>query len=299
MLKTARFIAAGALLLVQLALTSPAALADVPGTWSIRTSTNGAGANLTLVVDEPKGSSDTSSFPVDPESLGLRDALAAERERHVEFVLRREAGSFACSGLAGRSHGAGTFLFTPNDAFVAGMRERGFTNLSASDIVLAAVVNLVLHFVDDVFGAGYHHLSYRMLIVLRSLGIDGPYMRAMQAAFAAPEPIDPEQLIPLRSLGVSPQYLSELRDAGLPLSGPDDAIRARALHVDAPYVLGLGHAGYAHLGFEDVLRLRSVGIDAGFIERVEAHGFAHPTLEQLIRLKTMKIVSAASEGATP
>jgi hypothetical protein len=48
-----------------------------------------------------------------------------------------------------------------------------------------------------------------------------------------------------------------------------------------------------------VLRLRSVGIDAGFIERVEAHGFAHPTLEQLIRLKTMKIVSAASEGATP
>jgi hypothetical protein len=287
-----RSIAAGALLLLQLALASPAARADIPGTWSIEPSAGADAANLTLrFAIAATGSRHTTSFAIDPAALGIREALAGRRETGVRFVLSREAGSFACTGFAGNGRGAGSVVFTASDAFLHAMRERGFAGLDEEDALIGAAVDLAVRFVDDLIGAGYHRPSYRMLVVLRSMGIDGPYVRAVRAAFGRSAPLDAEQLIPLRSLDVSPRYLMDLRDAGLPPATPEAAIRARSLRVDAPYVRGLGRAGYAHLDFEDVLRLRAIGIDGAYIERVEAHGFPHPSLEQLIELKTMRIIS--------
>jgi hypothetical protein len=277
-------------LLLQLALATVAMAAGIPGTWSLEASREGGRANFTLRADDPGSRShNVSSHDIDPAELGLRAALSASAESKVAFTIVRDAGSFACSGVAGGGRAAGTFVFTPSEAFLAAMRERGYPELSAHQALQAASLDLTLAFVDGLIAAGYRGLPFEKLIAFRALGIDGDYARAMQGAFRG-KTISAEDLIPLRALGVNERFVGEMRDAGLDVPGPKDAVRLRALNVDLAYVRELAAVGYAHLSFEAVMQLRALGIDAAYIKRVQAHGFPHPTIEELVRLKALNVV---------
>jgi hypothetical protein len=230
MLDAARQLAAVALLLVQVALASSKALADIPGTWSIQSASRGE-VRLTLHDDDERlGSHDVSSFSVDPDGLDIRAELASTSDAKIAFTLAREAGSFACSGIAGRGRGGGIFAFTPSTTFFTLMRERGYSELTAQDALRAAGLNLAVSFVDGLAGAGYGHLPFPTLIVFRALGIDATYVRAMQAALG-PDSVDAQKLISLRALGIDAAYIKRVQAHGFEHPTIDQLIRLKALQV--------------------------------------------------------------------
>ena len=279
---------AALVLLVQFALFSAAGAENLAGTWSIAELRDGR-IRLTLETgDSTTRSHGVDSHDIDARALGLSAALAAKVPGPVSFSLARDAGSFACAGVAGNGKGRGTFSFAPSDAFVAALRERGYPPFSLEQLLHAAMADVTIDFVDGLRAAGFGRVSYEKLIPLRALGVDRAYARSMRDVF--PD-IGAETLIPLRALGVSETYVKAMRDAGLNVATSGDAIRLRALDLDLAYVRDLNAVGYGHLSTENLLQLRALGIDAAYIRRVQAHGFAHPTIEELIRLKALDVVS--------
>ena len=89
----------------------------------------------------------------------------------VSFRLAREAGTIQCDGEFVNGKGSGTFTFTPNSAFVDGMRSRGFdfTKQSAkktgeefevSDrLFTAAALNVTTALADDLLSANFGKLE--------------------------------------------------------------------------------------------------------------------------------------------
>lgn len=82
----------------------------------------------------------------------------------VKFSLAREAGNIDCEGTLQNSKGAGTFRFTPNQAFVSGMKSRGFDfeKYSVADkhprenkLFAAAALNVTTALADDLASAGF------------------------------------------------------------------------------------------------------------------------------------------------
>lgn len=62
------------------------------------------------------------------------------------------------------------------------------------------------------------------------------------------------------ALGVSPNYIRELRAAGLPRASADELMGLRALGVSGDFVRELTAAGMTDLSIDDVMELRAVGV---------------------------------------
>lgn len=142
-------------------------------------------------------------------------------------------------------------------------------------------------YIDELAAAGYTHLTVDELIQLKAVGVTGDYIRAMENAGYPHPTVD--QLVRLRSMGVQPDYVREVRQHYGALS-IDDIVRLKAVGVTPEYAAQMASAGYANLSAEDLLRLRAVGVTPAFIATAKAHGFTNLSVEQLIRLKTSGIL---------
>ena len=231
---------AALVLLVQLALTGLSARENVTGKWTIEPARDQRRVNLVLLTSDGRNSHGHSidSDELDPGVLGLLPALSASAQRHVDFTLAHEAGDFACSGTAGNGRGSGTFVFAPSERFLEKMRARGY-DLTLKQTLQAAMLDLTVGFVDEVIAAGYRGLPYEKLIVFRAIGIDGTYIRSTQGAFPG-KGVSADDLIPLRSLGVTGRFVDEMRAAGFDVRDSQEAIRLRAVGVDPAFARDIG-----------------------------------------------------------
>lgn len=137
-------------------------------------------------------------------------------------------------------------------------------------------------YIDELASAGYTNLTADQLIELKSLDITGDYIRGVEEA-GFPHPTVRE-LVQLRSLNVQPDYIRALR-AHYGQLGIEDIVRLKALGVTPEYAAQMANAGYPNLSARELERLRAVGVDPAFVERANAHGFHNLSVDQLIRLK--------------
>ena len=239
-----------------LALVAAAAQADsAHGTWNI-TSVHGT-LQLEMRWESPDGHSNNDhSGDVDANALGIADAINSSG-KHATFALHREAGDFAFEGLVGNGEGVGNYTFTPNDAFFASLRNRGY-DVTMMDYKMAfADLDITKDFVDQ----------------MESLGLKS----------------DVSNLIALKALGVSQQYVHDLQAAGVTDISPQQIIALRALHVDAAYVNEIGGAGFPHLAAGQYVTLKAVRVDAAYIRYLRSHGFKNLTVDQVVGMKAERI----------
>lgn len=270
------------------AATAPAFSASTAGTWTIGPSDNANRVRFEIRIHAPNYN-DSSTTDVDLAALGLSNEQLQSSGQHVSFTLARDAGSFDCDGWIARGSGGGNFTFNPNAEFVTKMRALGYDDITAEQQVTAAIVDLTSAYAQGIAAAGYPHLPFQKLVAFRALQIDDAYVRSMRAAFGSAD-IGAETMISLKALRVTPDYVSQLRNAGLVVSSPRSVISLAALRVDLAYVNGLASAGYSHLTSEQIVQLRAMHIDNAYIEKVRAHGFAHPSIEELVRLKALNVI---------
>lgn len=142
-------------------------------------------------------------------------------------------------------------------------------------------------YIDELAAVGYTNLTVDQLVQLKALGVTADYIRGIEdAGFHHPSIT---QLVRLKALDVQPEYVREMRQR-YGSFGIDEIAQLKAVGVSPEYAGEMAKAGYPNLSAGDLLRLREVGVDGAFIERANAHGFHNLSIEQLIRLKVSGIL---------
>ena len=102
------------------------AQAPITGTWTADTRENKDG-KIQLNLELKRNGTNRHQVG---QSYDYSDLQGLSREQaqngRASFRLAREAGTIQCDGEFVNGKGSGTFTFTPNSAFVDGMRSRGF-----------------------------------------------------------------------------------------------------------------------------------------------------------------------------
>jgi hypothetical protein len=125
----------------------------------------------------------------------------------------------------------------------------------------------------------------------RAVVLSGPGARLIASATApAGSNREVERLIEMKTLNVSPEYLAAIRGASAALAHADldDMVGLRAIGVTPEYVRGLAEAGLPNLNAEDLEEARAVGLSPDFVRAVRASG-TRADFQDMIELRTMGI----------
>lgn len=196
----------------------------------------------------------------------------------VKFTLAREAGTIDCEGTFQNSKGTGTFRFTPNPAFVSGMKSRGFDfEKYSSDhegsrenkIFAAAALNVTTALADDLASAGFK-LDIDDLFKATIFKIDSNYMREM-AATGFPD-LRMEDLVKARIFKIDAEFVRQVNQMGFGKQTMEDLVKMRIFKVTPEFIAEVRNEGLSDLSVEDLVKLQIFKIDAAFIRQAKADG---------------------------
>lgn len=106
------------------------------------------------------------------------------------------------------------------------------------------------------------------------------------AANAASKALTAEQLVSMRAVGVTPDYVEKLREHGGSMD-PDDIIAAKATGVDPSYIRQMRNI-IPSADVDDLIGARQMGVDAAFARDMKTH-FPGVGIDDLVALKAMGI----------
>jgi hypothetical protein len=99
-----------------------------------------------------------------------------------------------------------------------------------------------------------------------------------------------ELAIQLKALGISPEYIQLIRSSSPALrdADTDDVIAMRSVGVTPGYIRDLAREGYGNLDADDLEQARAVGVTPEYVRGIVASG-VRPALDELIQLRAMNI----------
>jgi beta-lactamase regulating signal transducer with metallopeptidase domain/N-acetylglutamate synthase-like GNAT family acetyltransferase len=125
------------------------------------------------------------------------------------------------------------------------------------------------------------------LIELRSVGVTPAYIDAMRGAGLGELSLD--DITEMKAVGVSPEYIRGLRDAGIKFDGVHNLIELRAIGVTPEYVSQMRAAGYANLTTKQLAELRAVGVSPAYVKQLADAGYPNLTAQDLAELKAQGV----------
>ncbi|MCU1231179.1 MAG: Regulatory sensor-transducer, BlaR1/MecR1 family [Acidobacteria bacterium] len=126
-------------------------------------------------------------------------------------------------------------------------------------------------------------LTVDELIALRSSGITPEYINDMRANSGLGE-LSLDDLFAMRVQGVTTEYLRALRAAGVTVNSASDAVAMRVQGITGEYVKQLADAGYRHLSPHELIALRVQGVTASFVKTLADAGYTNLSADELARL---------------
>jgi beta-lactamase regulating signal transducer with metallopeptidase domain len=258
---------------------------ELPGTWEARLLEDSKGVYLRL--SERRHSN--YGFDLKFEEFEGLNASTFSGSGSAKFSLRREAGTIAFEGSFRSGVGAGTFDFTPNQAFPAEMTRRGFAAPTATEQYLLARGNVGVAFLDELNAQKYEKPSLDDLVRAADHGVHLDYLKGMGAGGYRLGQLS--SLIRTRDHGVTPEYARTMADEGFKNLTADELVRARDHGVDPRYVKVMRAFGYVDVPLNDVIRARDHGVDEDYMRGMMAASPERLSLSQLVR--------ARDHGVTP
>jgi beta-lactamase regulating signal transducer with metallopeptidase domain len=101
--------------------------------------------------------------------------------------------------------------------------------------------------------------------------------------------LDVDDLIAMKALGVTPEYIDSIRKLGYSDLTAEDAIGLRSLGIDAEYVKQAREWTKTPPSVEELVGLKAIGVSADFVSRVKRAGYNNLTAEELIELKAVGV----------
>jgi beta-lactamase regulating signal transducer with metallopeptidase domain len=148
--------------------------------------------------------------------------------------------------------------------------------------------------------AGQKHLNRRTfgasgkltvdeLIELRNAGVTPEFIAEIRGAGL--NDLTLGDIVMLAMQGVRASYIKDLRAAGVEINTAADALGLRMMNVTTKYVQQMSDAGFRNLTRRDLMELRAAGVTPAFIKAIGDAGYKDLSARDLIRL--------ASHGVSP
>ncbi len=144
-------------------------------------------------------------------------------------------------------------------------------------------------YISEMAEAGYPNLSVDDLIRMKSLGVTPDFVRQMAAAGFTRPTVD--QLVQMRALGLSPEYVHEIRKI-FPNAPLSDLLSMKAVGVTPDYVAELRAAGITPLTAENVRSMRAVGVTRDYIANMRSAGVTGLTGDSLRSMRAVGVDAA-------
>jgi hypothetical protein len=235
---------------------APARAEEFKGNWTITSSERPDMVRFGLFHRHDGGQSQSENdWPVGAfQGLDL-----ATRARHdVQFTIARDAGRFDCDGFVNAGDGAGIFRFTPDPAFLRGMRELGFDGIDANKQFAMAVHDVTLAYARQMKNENLRGMDTDKLIAFRIFDITQQFMRDMRKE-GIPTP-EADKWVAFRVHGVTPALVRELRKTGLDPNA-DQLIAMRVHGITPEYIADVKSRSKKDLSIDQLVSLKIHGID--------------------------------------
>jgi hypothetical protein len=127
------------------------------------------------------------------------------------------------------------------------------------------------------------HTSVDDLIALKTTGVSPDYISLMRAAAPQLRNADPDEFAGLKAVGVTPEFARGLVAAGLRNITANELEQARAVGVDGAYVNALAAAGLT-TSLDNYMQLRSVRVPPDFVRSLRDAGYSLRDPADVIRM---------------
>jgi hypothetical protein len=268
------------------------AQAPITGTW---TADNDKEGKIQLNLELRRNGSNRHQVGHSYEYSELQ-GLSREQMQNgkVSFRLAREAGTIQCDGEFVNGKGSGTFTFTPNSAFVDGMRSRGFDftkqsvkkgpdeNDISDRLFTAAALNVTTALADDLLSANFGKLDVDDLFKAAIFKIDGKFMAEMKATGF--QNLGMEELVKARIFKIDAGFVKQVADMGFDNRDFEDLVKFRIFKVTPEFLVALKNEGFTNLSAEEVVKFRIFNIDTDFIKKAKAEN-PNVTVEEMVQIK--------------
>ena len=252
-------------------------------------------------------------FQLDPSKLsGLTREQAMSAGSHVQFQLKRDAGTFNFEGWFNQGNGSGHFTFAPDHTFAAQLTSQGYGSPTGEELLSLAMSDTGFALINELKAQGYERPTLDQLVAMGNHGVDVDYVQGLKSfgyqlktidylvkmrdhgvslkfigemAALGYKNIEPDGLIRIRDHGVTPDFINEMVAAGYSQSSLDEWVMLRDHGVNSKYIKELDTLGYAHLLLDQLRQMRDHGVNPQFVQELKQLGYDKVSVEQLIRLR--------------
>ena len=131
-----------------------------------------------------------------------------------------------------------------------------------------------------------HNDAIDNAIAMKTVGVTPEYVAEMRAAAPELRGAEASDLIGMKAVGVTPDYVRGLYAAGIRDFDASDLAGARAVGVDGNYVREMRAAGFGDADLGDLTGARALGITGAYIREMRAKGY-EGDLDDFIALRSV------------
>lgn len=100
---------------------------------------------------------------------------------------------------------------------------------------------------------------------------------------------DLDQIISMRSVGVTPEYAKKMAEAGYGTPSLHDLVSLKSVGVTPEYAKLVAESGYGKPTLHDLVGMKSVGVTPEYAKSISQLGIGTPNLHDLVALKSMGV----------
>ena len=273
--------------------------------WSMRRSAEAGKARLSLDVRKTSGLNRNHwQHTTTVDWSAIRGITAEELDKlvhSVKFDVLRDAGILHCEGRTDIRGASCTFTFEPSRTLGGKLRELGYSSPDDDQLFSMMMHDVSLEFARKAAEAGLR-ASTEELIRMRSHGVSDDYIDQTLAS-GYPD-ITARDLIAFRDHGVATEFLRDLKESGYNLPARE-VVEMRDHGVSSDFIAAAGSAGYKDISGREIRDLHDRGVDGGYLRRLRDYGLA-PRPRELVQMRDhgvdpefLRDLKEAGYGALP
>lgn len=197
----------------------------------------------------------------------------------AKFEFVRDAGKLICEGTFHLGRGSGTFTFQADPSYRAELEKLGFRVAGGRQELDHFMAGVTLDFARAVRDANLK-ASNEELLEMRTHGLSKEYIAEMRAS--GYDDLRARDYVEFKIHGVQPQFVRELKASGYTMR-PEKIVELRIHGVDSRFMTDLKEAGY-DLSADRIAEMKIHGVSRDFIQSLKSYGLK-PRAEDIVQMR--------------
>lgn len=133
-------------------------------------------------------------------------------------------------------------------------------------------------------------LTVEQLIEMKAVGVTPEYIESIRRLGYSE--LTAKQAVELRSLGIDEEFVKQARGWTNGNPSIEELVELKSIGMSADFINGMKQAGYNNLTIEKLVEMKAVGVNPEFVESMRRAGFDKLTPDELTELKSMGVNEA-------